>query len=148
MALTHDVTDTLNDLIRICHDGEAGFRAAAEAIDDSSLRREFLQFSAQRKQFSEELKFRVAMTGEEPVDHGSVTAALHRGWIDLRTAISTRDRHAILAECERGEDAAVEAYRKALSSELPPEFETIVQLQYEDVQRAHDRIKVYRDAAK
>lgn len=148
MALTHDITDTLNDLIQICVDGEEGFRAAAEALEDPGLRDELLDYSAERRRFRDELHSRVAAGGEDPIERGSVAGALHRGWIDLRTALATNDRYAILAECERGEDAAVAAYRKALSSDLPPEFETIVQLQYEDVLRAHDRVKALRDAAK
>jgi uncharacterized protein (TIGR02284 family) len=148
MALTHDVTDTLNELIQICRDGDAGFTAAAEAVDDPALRSELVEYSAQRRRFAEELQFRVASTGEDPVERGSIAGALHRGWIDLRTAIATNDRYAILSECERGEDAAVAAYRKAMESELPPEYDTIVQLQSEDVLRTHDRVKALRDRAR
>lgn len=148
MALAHDVTDILNDLIHICRDGENGFKTAAESVSDAALRDELLEYSSQRRQFADELQFRVTAVGEEPAERGSVTGALHRGWLDLRKAISTNDRYAILAECERGEDAAVAAYRKAMESDLPPEYESIVQLQYEDVLRTHDRVKALRDAAK
>jgi uncharacterized protein (TIGR02284 family) len=148
MALAHDVTDILNELIQTCRDGQDGFRNAANALDDPALRDELLGYSAQRRQFCDELQFRVASQGEQPAGSGSIAASVHRGWMDLRKAISTNDRFAILAECERGEDSAVAAYRRAMESELPPEVETIVQLQYEDVLRTHDRIKALRDMAR
>lgn len=148
MALAQDVTQILNDLIHVCHDGEYGFKTAADAITDTAVRDELSEYSTQRRQFADELQFRVTSVGDKPPEHGSMIGALHRGWMDLRTAISTNDRYAILAECERGEDAAVAAYRKAMESDLPPEYESIVQLQYEDILRTHDRIKALRDAAK
>lgn len=147
MALTHDVTDLLNELIQTCRDGQDGFEKSAKAIDDPALRDELLEYSAQRRQFADELQSRVASAGEEPAEEGSVAAVMHRGWMDLRSALSSNDRYAILAECERGEDSAVSAYRKAMESDLPPEYESIVQLQYEEVLRTHDRVKALRDAA-
>src|SRR5262249_41469722 len=84
--------------------------------------------------------------GEEPSEHGSVSGAMHRGWIDIKTALGANSNHAVLAECERGEDSAEEAYRKALGSTLPPEYSKVVESQFQTVQRTHDRIKALRDS--
>ena len=46
-----------------------------------------------------------------PENASSVAGTLHRGWINLKTAIGGRGRHAILAECERGE-AYFKIYRQ------------------------------------
>jgi uncharacterized protein (TIGR02284 family) len=71
---------------------------------------------------------------------------LHRGWINLKSALSGGDDHTILAECERGEDSAVEGYKKALDDDLSPSLYELVSLQYADIKAAHDRIKNLRDA--
>jgi len=39
-----------------------------------------------------------------------------RGWINLKAALTSKDEHAILAECERGEDSAVAEYKKAMAA--------------------------------
>ena len=62
--------------------------------------------------------------------------------------ISKSDRHAILAECERGEDVAVAAYRKAAAAQLPQSLANIVSTQHAAIQRVHDRVKALRDASK
>jgi uncharacterized protein (TIGR02284 family) len=77
-----------------------------------------------------------------------VGGAMHRAWIDLKSALGGGE-HAILAEAERGEDAAKDAYKKAIDSkDLSQEIMPIVYKQYQSIQQSHDRVKAYRDAAK
>ena len=57
------------------------------------------------------------------------------------------DEHAVLAECERGEDAAKSAYQAALEEDLPPDVEAIVRRQHEGAKANHDRIRDLRNQA-
>ena len=50
-----------------------------------------------------------------------------------------------LEECERGEDAAVARYRKALKADLPADVRAAIQQQAEGAKRNHDQIKRLRD---
>ena len=138
----------LNDLIETLKDGQEGFRAAAEDVDSSNLKTLFGELSLQRSKFAGELQMLArTLSGEEPEKSGSVAGAVHRGWIDLKAALVSRNEHAILAECERGEDSAVAAYRDALDSgSLPSSVVTAVQVQADAVKAAHDRIRDLRDA--
>lgn len=43
---------------------------------------------------------------------GNPAAALHRTFIDLKSALSANNNLVVLEECERGEEAAVIAYEK------------------------------------
>src|SRR5262245_9789354 len=100
--------ETLNTVIETLKDGQEGFRAAGEDIDSPELRSLFSTFSRQRATFAAELQRLARAYGDkQPEDKGSVAGVFHRGWIDLRAAIASRNAHAILAECERGEDSAV-----------------------------------------
>jgi len=95
------------------------------------------------------LQTEVGKFGEEkPEASSSATGALHRGWINLKSAITGGDEHAILAECERGEDSAVEEYKKALDDGLSPSAQELVSRQFAEIKAAHDRIRSLRDAAK
>ena len=55
--------------------------------------------------------------------------------------------HAVLAECERGEDAAKAAYEAALQKSLPADVRTLVERQYQGVKANHDRVRNLRNAA-
>ena len=78
----------LNDLIETCKNGQEGFRQASEAVKDSHLKMIFGQFSQQRAQFAGELQQEVMRLGGDPEKSGSVAATLHRGWINLKSAIT------------------------------------------------------------
>lgn len=140
-----DVVTVLNDLIETCKDGEKGFNAAAKDINASDLQT-ILQECAQNCATStQELQDKVRMLGGEPGNSGTVMGAVHRGWLDIKSAVAGRDDHSILEECERGEDAAVSRYADALDKELPYDVRALVYRQYEGVLRNHDKIRNLRD---
>ncbi len=141
-------TSTLNDLIQTLKDAQEGFRAAAEAVKSPDLQTLFNEYSLQRSKFAGELQAIVRNLGnDEPETGGSVSGALHRGWIDLKGALTKQDDHAILAECERGEDSAVAAYEEAIGdSALPGYVLDTLQEQYTEVRAAHDRVRDLRDS--
>ena len=68
--------------------------------------------------------------------------------MDLKATFTGKDRKAILASCEYGEDAAQKAYETALSSdaELSSEIRQLIMDQKANLRRSHDRIKQLRDA--
>jgi len=145
---TTEITSALNDLIETCKDGEKGFREAADGVERADLRSIFSEYARQRAQFASELQAQVTQLGGDPERGGSVSGSLHRGWINLKAALTGKDDHAILAECERGEDSAVQNYRTALATGLPSDLRTIVERQSADVLDAHNRIRAMRDSTK
>ena len=136
-----DIIATLNNLIETCKDGQNGFQTASEGVKNSELKTLFLGYSQQRAQFAGELQAEVRRLGGDPENTGSVAASLHRGWIDIKSAVTGKDEGAVIAECERGEDSAVRNYKDALAENLPENIRTIVQSQYTQVQEAHDRVR-------
>ena len=147
MAIDNDkVISTLNDLIETCKDGQEGFKHAAEGVKDSSIKNLFLQYSQQRAQFAGELQNEVNHLGGNPENSGSIAGALHRGWINIKSAVTGEDEHAILSEAERGEDTAVSSYRDALEKPLPANIADVVRRQYVAIQEAHNQVKSLRNA--
>jgi uncharacterized protein (TIGR02284 family) len=139
----------LNDLIETLKDGQEGFKQAAEGVSDPRLKSLFRDYSEQRLRFATALQSEARRHGEtDPETSSSATGALHRGWINIKSAITGGDEHAILAECERGEDSAVEEYKKALADGLSPSAQELVSTQFAEIKAAHDRIKSLLDAAK
>ncbi len=143
---TSSTASILNSLIETCKDGQQGFQNAAENVKTADYKSLFSELALQRQQFAAELQGLVAGLGKDAEDSGSIAAALHRGWIDLKAALTSGDEHAILAECERGEDSAVAEYRDALEhDELPANIRHVIQQQSMGVQASHDRVRDLRD---
>lgn len=138
----------LNELIPVCRDSEQGFQLAAMDVNDPDLARIFAEYSAQRAKFVGELEQRVRVLRGDPIQGGNPIAALHRGWLDLQAALAANEIHAVLAECERGEDMAVNVYKTALAErDLDDDTRKLIQSHYEAVQAAHDRVRQLRDSA-
>ncbi len=149
MAQKKEIISTVNSLIETLKDGQEGFRQAADAVKDSELKSLFAEYSTQRSSFAGELQDQLRQIGDaEPEDSSSVAGSLHRTWINLKAAVTSGDDHAILAECERGEDSAVSEYKKAMSVDLPSPLRETVSRQSDKVKLAHDRVRDLRDSRK
>ena len=139
------VVDTLNELIETCHDGEYGFNACAQHSTATHLQTLYRRHAEQCSDAADELRGHVVRLGGAPEEGGSASGALHRGWVAVRGTLSGYSDQAMLDECERGEDAALARYRKALASNLPSDVRIAVQRQMDGVQKSHDEIKALRD---
>jgi len=137
--------DVLNSLIITCEDGAHGFKTAAEDAKDIELKEIFVRYARQRSEFAELLRAHVRRLGCKPEHAASFTSKLHRGWMNLKSALSSNDAHAVLAECERGEDAALAAYREALTTSFDEFTLDLVSHQFTLVRQAHDHIRALRD---
>ena len=149
MAQQKEIISTINSLIETLKDGQEGFKQAAEAVKDPDLKSLFDEYSRQRSRFATELQSEAKSLGEsEPEETSSAAGAMHRAWINLKSAVTSGDDHAILAECERGEDSAVKEYEEAMEETTSSPIGEIVSRQYNEVKSDHNRIRSLRDAAK
>ncbi|MDT5271776.1 MAG: hypothetical protein QOH49_3962 [Acidobacteriota bacterium] len=135
-----EVISTLNNLIETCRDGQEGFRAAAGGVKSLELRELFHGYALQRANFASELQDEVRRLGGDPERTGSIVASLHRGWMGLRAALEGDDDRAIVSECERGEDVALDTYRSALDTDMPANVRAMVERQFAEIKEAHNLI--------
>lgn len=132
-----EIRNVLNDLIETCKDGEQGFRTAAEKAKETSLKSLFAKYAAQRAEYAQELQSLVTQLGGDPATSGHIAGTLHRGWLNLKEALSKNEDKALVDECEAGEDAAVKNYREARGKALPANIAAIVQRQALGVEEGH-----------
>jgi uncharacterized protein (TIGR02284 family) len=143
-----EVVDVLNDVIENARDGEAGFRTCAEEVESPQLKELFTARATERRESAAQLAQLVNSLGGKPAEGGTASGALHRGWVNIKGAVGANSELSILEECERGEDAAVARYRKALRQRLPAGVRQVVQAQAQAAQRSHDEIRDLRNAAR
>ncbi len=143
-----DVIETVNDLIETSKDGEYGFRRCAERVEAPGLKQVLGRRADECQKAATELQTIISQLGGTAETGGSALGAVHRGWVSVRDVLSGNSDLAVLEECERGEDAALDRYRTALEDSLPPHVRNIVERQYEGVKRNHNQIRTLRNEAR
>ncbi len=132
------------ELVETLKDGERGFAAAAEKVrgsDHPEWAETLQRFAAQRASFCREIVELGHEYGDDVDESGSVAAAVHRGWISLKDAVTGDDAGSVLKAAATGEDHAVSEYEKALELDLSPGFREVVARQHVAVLAARDEVK-------
>jgi hypothetical protein len=94
----NDQNKIIENLIETLKDGQEGFKQAAESVKDPQLKSLFEEYSRQRARFAIELRSQAQSPDERDSKmSGSAAGALHRGWINFKSALTSGDDHAILA---------------------------------------------------
>ena len=143
------LTGVLNDLIRINHDRVVGYEKAVDELkdEDADLKALFQRYITESRQYAQELTQEVNRYGGDPADGTTNSGKIYRVWMDLKAAITGKDRKTILDNCEFGEDAAQKAYDLALNSELglEPSLRDLIVRQKAVLKTGHDEVKRLRD---
>lgn len=134
--------DDLNHLVTICNDGKYGYELAAEDADSAALRAMFSEYSAARAEYSQQLKSEIIKFGGDADHGGGPLGAIHRAWIDVKTALSSKDNKAVLGACITGEKAAVNAYTEVLkNNQLPAETRALLNEQRRNIEEALNKVE-------
>jgi uncharacterized protein (TIGR02284 family) len=144
-----DDAKAAKELVETLKDGERGYADAAEKLRDgehpewaTTLQR----FSEQRAGFWREIVDLGHEYGDDVDESGTVAAAVHRGWIALKDALTGDDADAVLKAVVTGEDHAVSEYDDAVEMDLSAGFRDVVVRQRAAVVAARDEVKALQDA--
>jgi len=140
--------EILNDLIKINNDRIKGYEKAAKEtnVKDADLRSLFTDMAAESRNYVDQLETQLAGRGPSPDDSTTVSGSIYRAWMDVKALFTGKDRKAILASCEYGEDAAQKAYNSALEETgISPEVRQVITDQKAKLRKSHDTIKRMRD---
>jgi uncharacterized protein (TIGR02284 family) len=142
-----EVIGCLNELVRVCKDGEHGYRTAAGDVKNTELESLFLDSSKQRGGYARELQAEIERLGGSAADSGTFSAALHRGWMDLKAELSGGGSAGIVAACETGEDSAQAAFERAVNAGLSGKTLLIVEKQWNKIKEAHTHLVRLKEEA-
>ncbi|MCE3279031.1 MAG: hypothetical protein K0S44_1222 [Bacteroidetes bacterium] len=148
-ATSKETVALINELIVINHDRIEGYERAAKETEDPQLKSLFTSMADESRQFKNELVREVVNQGGSPAEGTTTSGKVYRAWMDIKAALTGKDRHAIIASCEFGEDAALETYEDVLKSDsLVTECRNMITRQKSSLQKSHDKIKLLRDSTK
>jgi uncharacterized protein (TIGR02284 family) len=137
---TEDTIAELNGLIQTCKDGELGYTAAATHVRNTELETVFTEYAAQRRRFARSLHSEVERLGGHPEDSGSAGGTLLRGWLELKSAVTSGSGAAVIASCETGEEVAVAAFAWAVNLDMSGQTRSLVERQGKAIKEAHARL--------
>jgi uncharacterized protein (TIGR02284 family) len=131
MATSTDEKYT-EELVETCEDGKEGYtRGAADLAnsDHPELAATFTRLAEQRRGFASELRGLAGAYGDDVAVGGSAAAAVHRGWMRLKDAVTGSGPEAILSSAVTGEDHARKEYEKALAEDLSADLRAMAEQQ-------------------
>lgn len=145
---TQKIAASVNELIVINNDRYEGYKTAASETKEQDLKDLFGKFSAQSRQFAEELRAFVPAEKEPAPNETKNSGKLYRVWMDIKSAMTGHDRKAILSSCEFGEDVAKKTYDDVIehAEELPSAALELIRKHRMELQKGHDTVKSLRDS--
>jgi uncharacterized protein (TIGR02284 family) len=142
--LNKDVT-VLNSLIATTIDSIDGYAESAKDSESSRFAQMFNDRAAERRQVLTRLQAEVGRLGGNPEDDGTALAAAHRGFVNLKSAVTGQDDKAVINEVERGEDHIKAKFEEALrEDDLSPETRAVIQECFASVKQGHDQMSALK----
>ncbi|WP_281847736.1 ferritin-like domain-containing protein [Olleya namhaensis] len=149
MKITKDnkeLVNTLQDLLQKNYDAEAGYKQVMQKTENQPLKNWMQQKALQRNTFATELDFQIRKHNAEPKASGTLAGDLHRGWINVKSTLTSDTDEALLEECIRGEKASLTEYEEKLERfNEDSEIKTIIQTQLTTVRSALNTVKKLED---
>lgn len=153
MATTSETTArAFSDLLHLAQTSAKGYQEAAEEVKSSELKSQLNQYAQQRSQFASQLQQTASKLGIQADDTNTIesvaadaAAAVHRGWINVKSAFTGNDDSAILSTCETGEETALKAYDQALQAQgLDSSAKSVLEQQRSEIQSAKSWISQHK----
>ena len=142
MAGTDYDISTLNSLIATTIDSIDGYTESAKDIESTRFGTIFTQRAGERRQVASKLQAEVVRLGGNAEDDGTVLAAAHRKFVDLKSVVTGQDDKAIVNEVERGEDHIKSKFEAAIAdTDLSPAVKAVIQGCFTSVRQGHDQIR-------
>ncbi|QJW91508.1 PA2169 family four-helix-bundle protein [Spirosoma taeanense] len=145
MIKNEEIVEDLNDLVKINNDRIHGYEKAIEDNKDAELDDLFRHYIIQSQNFRSQLADHIvridgsAVSDETTTD---VSSKIHRAWIDIKSALTGKDRDTVLSSVEFGENAAVEAYKDAIEKDhIPAYIKEDLTRQLNELQEAYQKVK-------
>lgn len=146
------ISEVIHDLVKVNNDRIEGYKTAISEIDtkEQDLITLFTDFMNNSQKNKDALVSIAPKMGVKSTDETANTGKLYRVWMDVKAALSTDTRQAVLESCEFGEDAALKVYDSIQNhdEELPTELVEIIAAQKIIIKENHDKVKRLRDMEK
>jgi uncharacterized protein (TIGR02284 family) len=144
---TQNSIEVLNTLITINNDRIEGYTTASGETEDQDLKNLFAQFVETSQKCKQELTTEVTRLGGDVEGGTFISGKFFRVWMDVKAALLSNDRNAIIDSCDTGEDVALDTYQRALSinlEDITDDQKMMITAQKALIQADYDILKAMR----
>ncbi len=113
---TEKAIDVLNSLIEINNDRIYGYETASKEVEETDLKMMFANATETSIRIKAQLVAEVKNLGGKQTESTTTSGKIYRIWMDVKSAVTGKDRKMILDSCVFGEDAAIKTYEEALGN--------------------------------
>jgi uncharacterized protein (TIGR02284 family) len=111
---TEKTIDVLNSLIEINNDRIYGYETASKEVEETDLKMMFANATETSIRIKAQLVAEVKNLGGKETESTTTSGKIFRIWMDVKSAVTGKDRKMILDSCVFGEDAAINTYEEVL----------------------------------
>jgi uncharacterized protein (TIGR02284 family) len=130
----------VNSLVETTIDSADGYAEAAKDASAARYKTLFQQRAQERRSVASELQDEVRRLGGEPKDDGTILAAAHRTFVNLKDAVTKGDE-AVINEVESGEDFIKAKFEKALKdTDVDTRTRAVIEKAWTSVKSGHDQM--------
>jgi uncharacterized protein (TIGR02284 family) len=141
MHSNEDHIKLVNGLVETTIDSADGYETAAKDADGARYKDLFQRRAQERRSIASELQDEVRRLGGEAKDDGTLLAAAHRVFVNLKDAMTKGDE-AVINEVEAGEDHIKAKYEKALQDgDVEPRTRAVIEKAWASVKEGHDQMR-------
>ena len=140
--------EVLNTLVQINNDRIEGYETASKETEEQDLDTFFGELAKTSKNNNQQLTAEITRLGGTATEGTKTTGKFFRVWMDVKAALTNKDRKTILNSCEFGEDAMKSTYETTLAYNtdlFSTEQKTMMKEQYDLLKADHDKVKLMRD---
>jgi uncharacterized protein (TIGR02284 family) len=132
--------DQLNHLTEVNQDADAGFRTAAENVRNSEIQTLFTNYAKNHARFYAELQAEIERLGGSSSHSGTLGGALHRGWLDVKSALSGHSVGSMLTACQTAEQSAESAYLDVIGTNPTGQTHSLLRKHCEEIKGFRTRL--------
>jgi len=131
----------VNGLVETTIDSADGYEEAAKDADGARYKDLFQKRAAERRSVAADLQAEVRRLGGEPKDDGTILAAAHRAFVNLKESLTKGDE-AVVNEVEAGEDHIKHKFEKALGdTDVDAQTRAAIEKAWTSVKSGHDQMR-------
>ena len=124
MTTQTQTEQALNVCLRTLNNAQEGFQTAATVASSKDLITILTRLGESRGRMATEVRSMITEIGGRPTSSASLSGKAHQGWMKIRSTLAGNSDVALLDECIRGEQFAVEALEGELQEDIPAHIKT------------------------
>jgi uncharacterized protein (TIGR02284 family) len=142
--MTDSNAKQLQELVQIARDNADFYESARDDVKNPALKDLFTRMAAAKRGLIQSLGARLALSGEEVPDSGTMAGNLRKMYADMRASLSKNDDAIYVAQLEEAEDRLLEHFNESLQSLDDVRMREAVSAQLPQVRACHDEMRALK----